>query len=212
VLSIRRVPRRRLFPDEPENAKSKRWYHQLILAPLKRLPQPIFSRRFRRIVFIPTTWQKLIHAVEINDLYDGSPLEDRLWAMLKRVQIGAERQYYVEANRRRYALDFAVFCNEGKIDIETDGDTWHARPDRIPLDNQRQNDLTAIGWHTLRFNTAQVLEGGFDETIPPIMQAVNRFGGLTSDGLIPRPFTPSQPAAAQQLTLFEAGPEYDVDI
>jgi len=34
---------------------------------------------------------------------------------------------------------------------------------------------------------------------------------LTSNGLIPRPFDPERPDGAQQLTLFEAGPEYDLD-
>jgi hypothetical protein len=32
-----------------------------------------------------------MQALEINDLYDESPLEDRLWAEFKRLQISAER-------------------------------------------------------------------------------------------------------------------------
>ena len=55
VLDIRQVFRWQLFPDQPRDDKAMQRYHQLLLGPLHRLPQPIRSRRLRRIVFIPTT-------------------------------------------------------------------------------------------------------------------------------------------------------------
>jgi very-short-patch-repair endonuclease len=210
VIEIRKAFRHELFPDEPINEKTNKRYYQLMLSPLKQLPRPIPSLRLRRIVFIPTTWNKFLTAEEINDLYDDSPLEDRLWAELRRRRIEAQRQYFVRVGRRHYALDFAVFCNEGKLDVETDGDTWHADPERIPLDNQRDNDLTGLGWSILRFNGLQVREQAVDYCVPEIMKTVNRLDGVTANGLIPRPFDPEQPDV-QQLTLFEAGPDYGVD-
>ena len=78
VGTIREVCRWELFPDEPEDSKSQRRYYKLELSPLSRLEQPILSRRLRRITFIPTTWEKFTSASEINDLWDESPLEDRL--------------------------------------------------------------------------------------------------------------------------------------
>jgi hypothetical protein len=135
VCSIQIVSRKQLFPNEPRNPKSDRRYYQVHLEGLERLAQPILSRRFRRIVFIPTTWNKLCNAVEINDLYDDSPLEDRLWAELKRLEIAAERQFAVRIGQGWYFLDFALFCVERPIDVETDGDSWHADRDRIPEDN-----------------------------------------------------------------------------
>jgi hypothetical protein len=95
VREIRAVTRRDLFPGEPPSPKQEKHYYQILLAPLETLPQPIFSRRWRRIVFIPSTWQKFRAAAEINDLYDESPLEDRLWAEFKRLGIDAERQEQV---------------------------------------------------------------------------------------------------------------------
>lgn len=80
VLDIREVHREQLFPEEPPTPKSGKRYYQILFKPLQRLTKPILSRRWRRIVFIPTTTDKLFNAVEINDLYDESPLEDRLWA------------------------------------------------------------------------------------------------------------------------------------
>lgn len=123
VIEIKTVSRRELLPEESDHPRAEDLYYQVFIEPLRRLPQLILSRRWRRIVFIPTTWDKFISAVEINDLYDESPLEDRLWAELKRPEIAAERQFYIKAKDRHYALDFAIFCDEGKIDVETDGDT-----------------------------------------------------------------------------------------
>jgi very-short-patch-repair endonuclease len=211
VIDIQKAFRWQLFPDEPINDKTNRRYYQLLLSPLEEMPEPILARRWRRIVFIPTTWEKFITAVEINDLFDESPLEDRLWGELKRLGIDAERQYPVPAKKRYYFLDFAFFCNAGKLNVETDGDTWHADPARIPLDNERNNDLAGLGWTVLRFNGLQIRERMTEYCIPKIMENVNRAGGLTANGLIPRPFDPERPEGPQQLTLFEAGPEYDLD-
>ena len=211
VLDICQVSRWQLFPDEPHDEKGKRRYYQLLLSPLQRLPKPILSLRRRRIVFIPTTWHKFMNAVEINDLYDESPLEDRLGAELKRLHIEAQRQYFIKTKNQWYALDFAIFCEQGKMDVETDGDTWHADPARIPLDNQRDNDLTGLGWAILRFNGSQIREAAVEYCVPTILESINRLGGLTTEGLIPRTFDPNHPEGPQQLTLFESGPEYEVD-
>lgn len=173
VLAIREVPRRVLLPDEIEHKRADQPYYQMMLGPIQQLPQPILSRRQRRIVFIPTTWQKFVAAVEINDLYDESILEDRLWAELKRRQIRAERQEYVLVNGRTYALDFALYCARGRLNLETDGDQWHADPKRIPLDNLRDNDLETHGWKLLRFNTHHIREQMDAYCIPTILENIH---------------------------------------
>jgi very-short-patch-repair endonuclease len=89
--------------------------------------------------------------VEINDLYDESPLEDRLWAELRRFNIPAERQEFITVGKNDYSLDFAVYCDKGNIDIETDGDTYHVNPEGSAKDNMRNNALAAAGWHVLAY-------------------------------------------------------------
>jgi len=204
VLNVRQVYRWQLFPDQPHDEKGRRRYYQLILEPLQRLSRPILSRRWRRIVFIPTTWQKFSSAVEINDLYDESPLEDRLWAELKRLQISAERQEFVPVKDRSYALDFAIYCTSGKIDVETDGDTWHADPERIPLDNLRDNDLETTGWRVLRFNTTHIREKMAEYCLPTIVENINRLDGVDEkERLVPRRINLDGPDGAYQLGLFD---------
>jgi very-short-patch-repair endonuclease len=175
------------------------------------LPKPILSRRWRRIVFIQTTRQKFTSALEINDLYDESPLEDRLWAGLKRREVDAERQEFVQTKGRTYSLDFAIYCDRGKIDAETEGDTWHADPERIPLDNLRDNDLETAGWRVLRFNTHHIREEMDEYCIPTIVDNIGRLGGLSTRGLVPREIWLDVPEGTRQLSLFETDTGDDAD-
>ncbi len=202
VLEIREVFRWELFPDEPRDSKSLGRYYQLFLGPLERREPPIPSRRWRRITFIPTDWQRFSSAIEINDLFAESPLEELLWQELKRLQIPAERQEFVTAKGHNYALDFAVYCAQGNIDIETDGDRWHSDPRRIPLDNLRDNDLKTVGWRPLRFNTAQIREQLGDYCLPTIVKNINRLGGLDEDRSVGRRIT-DDPETPTQAPLFD---------
>ena len=178
VKEIREVGRRELFPDEPSGPKSGRSYYQVFVKELEELPEPVVSLRSRLIVFISTTMHQMMTAEEINDLYGESPLEEALWRRLKALRIRAERQWPVEHDGTWYMLDFAVFCRDGKIDVETDGDTWHSLPSRIPEDNRRNNALASLGWKVLRFNGSQVREEMASYCEPRIVRTVNRLGGL----------------------------------
>lgn len=203
IVDIRRKSRWQLFPDLPRDEMSDKQYYQLFIEPLNKLPKPIYSRRWRRIAFIPTTWEKFVSAAEINDLYDESPLEDRMWAELKRLKISAERQEFVQIRKRMYALDFAVYCTKGCIDIETDGDTWRQNPEKAVKDNIRDNDLASNGWNVLRFNTPQIREQIAEYCIPKIADTVNHLGGVEEAEDFVRKIDLNEPGSTLQLGLFD---------
>ena len=186
VLYFREVRRWQLFPNQPHDEKGNKWYYQIFVKSVHPLPKPIYSRRYRRIVFIPTTWEKFTNASEINDLFDESSLEDKLWAEFKRHNIPAERQEFVVARKKDYALDFAIYCTKGNIDVETDGDFWHANPEKAEQDNLRDNNLKAEGWQVLRFNTKQIQEQVADYCVPTIAKTIGKLGDLDEGKLIPR--------------------------
>ncbi len=80
VSQIDIVPRKELFPDDEKNQhKAENLYYRIQLKKIQVRYLPIISYRPRRLVFIPTTLEKFKHAEQINDLFDGSDLEDRLW-------------------------------------------------------------------------------------------------------------------------------------
>lgn len=203
VRRIREVYRWQLFPEDPRDAKSEQRYYQIAFDGLRRLTTPIVSRRWRRIIFIPTTWQKFKAATEVNDLYDESPLEDLLWDELRRLRIHAERQEFIKIGKRSYSLDFAVYCETGKLAIETDGDTWHANAEKAVHDNIRDNDLETAGWRLLRFNTQQINEGMAEYCIPVIAKAVNSMGGLDEGSILSRKIDLNEREGTYQLGLFD---------
>jgi very-short-patch-repair endonuclease len=218
VKVIDRARRCEIFPNEMESAKSNREYYILRLEKLEELDEPILSLRARRLVFIPTTWAKFMMAEQINDLFDDSPLEDQLWHELKRLMLEVERQWAVKIVETVYHLDFAIFCNQGRINIETDGDRWHIGRERASIDNARDNALQIHGWTVLRYNTKQIRESFHTECLRGIEASINHLGGLSSDGVVPRIFYTRGNSSVQQMNLFdrdEAGyceePEQEFD-
>ena len=202
VLDIRQVLRRQLFPDQPAEEKSSHLYYQIMVEPLQMLPYPIPSRRQRRITFIPTTWQRLLGAHEINDLYHGSPIEESLWEEFARRRITAERQEEIQTKAGFYFLDFAIHCADANIDVETDGDAWHANPERAGKDNLRDNELEVAGWHLLRFKSQAIKEQMAQYCIPKIVKEINNCGGLDEGRAEPRKIDPAAPPGSYQPSLF----------
>lgn len=156
VLKIDIVKRNELFTKEIIHPKIDKNYYQFHLDNIKELPYPIPSKRWRRIVHIPTSLQKLYTAHEINDLYDTSPLEEKMYKSLKQKGIYPERQMYVKVDNQFYCLDFCVFCNKGNIDIECDGEKYHNIPETFTKDRIRNNQLTSFGWSVLRFSGKEI--------------------------------------------------------
>lgn len=173
------VPRRELFPNDEENQhKADKLYHRLQLKSLQMRYQPIVSYRPRRLVFIPTTQAKFEQAEQINDLFDGSPLEDRLWTALKYINVLAERQWKIVVQKKDYFLDFAVFCQNGKLAIETDGYTYHYDDrNQIDYDTWRRNDIEIDGWRFLHYTTKQVKDD-WTPYLAQIQKAVDQLGGV----------------------------------
>ncbi len=207
IKSIVKVQRNELFSNEPYNQNSNKIYYKLVFEKLDTLPRPILSRRWRRIIFIQTTYEKFLNAVEINDLFDESILEDRLWAEFKRNKIEAERQELVQVKNKFYFLDFAIYCIKGKLDIETDGDEWHHNPNAAEKDNLRNNELSIKGWNIIRFNSNQIHEKTHTYCIPKIKNNINNLGGIKVDQYFSKRFEEFNEDGDYQYNFFDYSPE-----
>jgi very-short-patch-repair endonuclease len=181
VDQIEIVPRKILFPDDEKNAhKAENLYYHLQLKSLEERKIPIVSYRPRRLVFIPTTLKKFEHADQINDLFDESDLEDRLWKALKYINILAERQWKVVIQKHNYYLDFAIFCKNGKLAIETDGYTTHFDSrNQIDYDTWRQNEIELDDWRFLHYTSKQVKDD-WTQYLSQITQKIEQLGGQES--------------------------------
>jgi very-short-patch-repair endonuclease len=178
VRGITKLKRRELLPDESAHPRAGAEYHKIELGELTRLPFPIPSRRWRRIVFIPTSLERLLHAQEINDLFKVSPIEDKLYFTLKDSGLPAERQYFVREGSSGYMLDMAVFCRDSNLDIECDGDQYHSGRDKADEDRERDNTLTTAGWQILRFSGRRILRDT-GHCLDTVKRTVRRLGGVS---------------------------------
>jgi hypothetical protein len=195
ILNYELLPRAALLPEERDHVRGAQLYHCFHLGPLVELPQPILSRKGRRLLFIPTTQHKLATAREINELFAGTPIEEQLFKALKGQGLWPEREYYVEltrpeARRSRPAghfLDLALFCQGRNLDVECDGDTWHLGRESARRDRHRDNLLEANGWHILRFNTEEI-QRELPTVLTRVREAINTYGGIEEEPGVVRRF------------------------
>ncbi len=61
--------RRDLIPDEATHPRADALYYRLDLDPLRPLARPVPAGRLRRVVFIATTWRRLVDAADLADLF-----------------------------------------------------------------------------------------------------------------------------------------------
>ena len=166
----------------------------------------------------PFYFELFAAAREINDLYDESSLENRLWGELKRHQILAERQELVKVKvpaesdpsgrmeNRDYFLDFSIYCKNGKIDVETDGSYWHDNPERAQIDRPRDNALVTAGWTILRFDDHDIHERMADYCLPSIEKNIEKCGRLDDGSLMGRNVSLKNPGV-YQMGLFDVPPD-----
>ncbi|MBK9273059.1 MAG: DUF559 domain-containing protein [Flavobacteriales bacterium] len=173
--------KRKELLDEPQHRNAEQDYYVLAVAELRMLPNPIHSRKPRRLLFVPTTVAKLLTAPEINFIFNDSPLENLLWERLMERGIPSERQYEVVVGPARFKLDFAVFCKERGIALECDGDAVHMRRSAVERDKRRSNILQSLGWSTLHFTTME-LTTNMDHTLSVVQESIARYGGLWHPG------------------------------
>lgn len=156
------VRRRDLLPDQCDHPRADDAYYKLQIGPMIALPRPIVSRTGRRILFLWTTGDKFLRAVEIDDLLGRSEADDALWDALKASRIRAERQVTVRDARSRYRVDFWIPCARGGLAIVL-GDASR----RLPKGK---------GWRGLRFLEEETRSRPMT-LIAEIKRAVRALGG-----------------------------------
>ena len=99
---------------------------------------------------------------------------------LRETGLEAERQFFVRESDSGYMLDFAVFCRNGRLDVECDGELYHLGRAAAQRDRARDNDLVVGGWRVLRFSGSEIARN-LEECIRTIRRVVRRLGGLADE-------------------------------
>jgi very-short-patch-repair endonuclease len=170
-----------LLPNEPAHPRAREEYFVVNVAAFTELPKPVKSRIPRRNPFIVTSDERLFAANDYNDLFLGSPLEERLWSALRKEGIPAQRELMVSKTAARkkqhFYLDFALFCKDVNIAIECDGAAYHNSNEAVEYDKDRDVKVQNMRWVVYRFTTDKIMNH-LEETMQHIKQAVKQYGGV----------------------------------
>jgi hypothetical protein len=79
----RLLTRRELLPAEPDHPHADEYYFRIEIGPLQRLQAPVASATMRRITFIHTTLDRLLHAQDARELYVHDDPFETLWNALR---------------------------------------------------------------------------------------------------------------------------------
>ena len=106
--------RAELLRTQPDHPRAAEPYYKIQLGPLERLARPIPSRKWRRLTFLYTTGERLLGALELNDLIVQSGEREQLWQALRERGLCAERQYESAPGGE---IDLALLCALGQLGI-----------------------------------------------------------------------------------------------
>jgi very-short-patch-repair endonuclease len=174
VRRFRIASRAELLPDEPDHPRAAEQYYKLEIGPLEQLSQPIPSRSLRRITFIATTLGRLRSAQEINDLWQRDDPQERLWLALREAGLRVEYRYLAGEPPQELPVDFALFCQDGRIAVLCDDPGSDEADLREP--RPADYDLAAAGWHVLRFSRSE-LEQALPACTGAVLALAQRLGG-----------------------------------
>ncbi len=177
VLNYQITKRSDLLPDESNNPKAHDYYFRVRVGKIKKLPRPIRNIIPRRVSFGFTTLNHLLKSKSILQLYNVAPTEQILEHGLRQAGIKAIAQHYVIFDKKRYCLDFAVFCEKGSIAIECDNKKAHSNLRQREKDKIKNTFLRRHGWIVIRLPEHDIVSD-LRSCVVRIEKAVQKLGGL----------------------------------
>ncbi len=177
VLNYQTVKRSDLLPNESSHPRAYDYYLRVHVGRVKKLPRLIRNIIPRRVSFGFTTLNRLLKSKNILQLYNVAPTEQIVGDGLRQAGIKAITQHYVLSGKKRYCLDFAVFCKQGRlIAIECDNKKAHSGPRQRKKDKIKNAFLRRRGWIVIRLLEHDVISN-LDGCIARIKKAVRKLGG-----------------------------------
>ena len=177
VLKSETKKRKDLLPHEPDHPRANEDYYQFWMGEIKELSSPVKNIIPRRVCFGFTTLKKLFKAKDILQIYGVAPTEQMIEKGLSLVGIKVNSQHYIiKSSKKRYRLDFAVFCKNGAIAIECDNKKAHSSKIQVKKDRAKNIFLRRHGWVVVRLSERKII---FDlpGCVKRVESEVKRFGG-----------------------------------
>jgi len=169
--------RRDLLPDEANHPKADAKYYKFHLSKIRALKYAVKNKTSMRVTFGFTTLPRLQKFRSIAGLFGVRPLERIFRKMLRKNDIPFVAEYPIKSRGRlRYRLDIAVFCKDGKIDIECDQQKYHSGNKQV-YDSRRDKYLRRHGWQIVRLSDEDILFHA-KESLAELKQMISELGGF----------------------------------
>ena len=181
ALSQQIVKRGNLLRGEPNHPRARDDYIRFRVGRIIALSRPIRNILPRRISFGFTTLRRLFTAQNILQVYNVVPTEEIISDGLAQASIKAIPQYYVLGGKKRYCLDFAVFCRRGAIAIECDNKKAHSGSWQRKKDKIKNGYLRRRGWTVIRLTEYDIVSDA-EGCLRRVKKAISKLGGGTGAG------------------------------
>lgn len=163
----RLLTRRELLPQEPDHPRAGDYYFRIELGPFQRLDPALPAASLRRITFIHTTLDRLLHAQDVRDLFVQDDPFLKLWHALRANRLRPLKNRVVDDR----PVDIALRARGGNLGIVC-GD-----PNQGTVLAQEQRIVTrAERWELLWLPNA-ALEQDLDGCLRQIGSALINLGG-----------------------------------
>jgi len=176
VLRYQTSKRSDLLPDEANHLKANDPYFRIRLSKVKRLAKPIRNIVPRRISFGFTTLNRLLKAKDILQLYNVAPTEQIIENGLSEAGIKAIAQHHFSNGKKRFCLDFAIFCQQGKIALECDNKKAHSGRQQQEKDKIKNAFLRHYDWTVIRFSEQDIIFN-LPTCITRVKKTIHKLGG-----------------------------------
>jgi very-short-patch-repair endonuclease len=175
VLKDSTAKRIDLLPKEKNHPRAHNAYLKIEVVWIKRLARQIENIVPRRVSFGFTTLKSLLKAGDILELYGVAPTEQIIERGLDKLGIKTEGEVTISKEGKRYRIDLAVFCRDGRIAIECDNRKAHSGA-QLGKDKLKDKFLRRNGWHVIRLSEHDIVER-LDYCLGLVAEAVEKLGG-----------------------------------
>ncbi len=164
-----------MFPDEPRHPRAEENYIRVHLGELRKRSAPICSRRRRRLVLLPTTWERFARATDLNELVASDPEEEAFYGRMGEEGLQPERAYHVRGANAYHLTDYALFCRRRNLQVDVEGSAvsrnafLQARP--------KGDAKPPASWESIRLSRFDITRRS-EDTVRRLCEEVDKRGGI----------------------------------
>jgi len=170
------VKRIDLFPNQRRHPRAHEDYYRIHVSDIHERARPINSYVHRKLVVMPTTWERFSSATSLNELVTGDKAEEVFYGRLREEGLPAERAYYVRGTNAYHLADMALFCKRRNVHIDIEASRTIPRKLLAGSQSDKQKDA-AEGWEKLRLSRFDIAHRT-GESIKSVQSLVDRSGGI----------------------------------